>query len=315
MTERENVMRVLRHELPEWLPDSSVCIEHVMCPVCERPAEGTGFDAFGVHWTDRGETGGGCHYTPGQEPVISDIEKWEEQVRFPDLDAVDWEKIAFREAMRPQKDALKAVTIWMGLFERTTVLMPFEDCLVNYLLYPDEMFDLVKSIADYKIDLINRIAEYIKPDIFILHDDWGMESNLFMDINTWRRIIKPNTKRMYDAVKEHGMFVMQHSCGHVQELVGDMIEMGADAWDSIQACNDLQWIKKTYGNKITLHGGIDIRHINEAGMSADQLREFIRSRLSILASGGGYIAKSGSRFATECFNRIFLEEVKKIRYF
>jgi len=167
----------------------------------------------------------------------------------------------------------------------------------------------------HKIDLINRIAEYIKPDIFILHDDWGMESNLFMDINTWRRIIKPNTKRMYDAVKEHGMFVMQHSCGHVQELVGDMIEMGADAWDSIQACNDLQWIKKTYGNKITLHGGIDIRHINEAGMSADQLREFIRSRLSILASGGGYIAKSGSRFATECFNRIFLEEVKKIRYF
>jgi len=314
MTERENVTRVLQHKLPEWLPDSDACMEHIMCPICERPVEGTDFDVFGVHWTDCEETGGGCHYTPGQEPIISDIEKWKEQVRFPDLDTVDWEKIAFNEAMRPQKDALKTVTIWMGLFERTTVLMPFEDCLVNYLMYPDEMFDLVKSIADYKIDLIDRIAKYIKPDVFILHDDWGMESNLFMDINTWRKIIKPNTKRMYDAVKEHGMFVMQHSCGHVQELVGDMIDMGADAWDSIQACNDLKWVKKTYGNKIALHGGIDTRHINEAEMSDEQLREMISSRLSVLASGGGYITKI-SRKATERFIRIFKEEKNKIHYY
>jgi hypothetical protein len=313
MTERENVKRVLQHKLPEWLPDSSICIEHIMCPVCERPAEGTGLDVFGVHWTDCEETGGGCHYTLGQKPIISDIERWEEQVCFPNLNIADWEEIAFKEAIRPQKDALKAVSIWMGLFERTTVLMSFEDCLVNYLMYPDEMFALVKSIADYKIDLINLIAKYIKPDVFILHDDWGMESNLFMDINTWRKIIKPNTKRMYDAVKEYGMFVMQHSCGHVQELIGDMIDMGADAWDSIQACNDLQWVKKTYGNKIALHGGIDTRHINEAEMSDEQLREMISSRLSVLASGGGYITRSVTRSTTERFKRIFKEEYQKLR--
>ena len=167
MTERENVTRVLQHELPEWLPDSIKCIDNIMCPVCERPAEGTGFDVFGVHWLDRGETGGGCHYSPDQEPIISDITKWKEQVRFPDLSAVDWDEISSQEAIRSKKDALKAVTIWMGLFERTTVLMPFEDCLVNYLLYPDEMFDLVQSIADYKIDLIHRIAQYMAPDIII----------------------------------------------------------------------------------------------------------------------------------------------------
>lgn len=314
MTEKENVIRVLQHKSPEWLPDSSICIDQLICPICERPSNGTGFDVFGVHWTDRGETGGGCHYTPGQKPIISDIEKWKEQVCFPNLNTIDWEEISVRELIRPKQDALKAVTIWMGLFERTTVLMPFEDCLVNYLMYSDEMFELVHSIADYKIDLINRIAKSMKPDIFILHDDWGMESNLFMDINTWRKIIKPNTKRMYDAIKEHGIFIMQHSCGHVQELVGDMIEMGADAWDSIQACNDLKWIKNTFGKRITLHGGIDTRHFIEPEMSDEQLREVISKGLSVLASGGGYITRSAYRATSERYKRIFKEEVEKFRH-
>ena len=101
---RENVKRVLQHKLPEWLPDSSICIEHIMCPVCERPAEGTALTCL-VYIGPIVRKRVGMPLYARTKPIISDIERWEEQVCFPNLNIADWEEIAFKEAIRPQRRA------------------------------------------------------------------------------------------------------------------------------------------------------------------------------------------------------------------
>ena len=58
--------------------------------VNERPEGHDGYDWFGVHWTFDPATGAPSP-TSGVPHVITDLEHWREQVKFPDLDAIDWE--------------------------------------------------------------------------------------------------------------------------------------------------------------------------------------------------------------------------------
>ena len=81
-------------------------------------------------------------------------------------------------------------------------------------------------------------------DIIWYGDDWGTQSDLFLPPNVWRRIVKPHTQRIYACTKERGILINQHSCGRIESIFGDVVEMGADVWNPCQPCNDLAALKR-----------------------------------------------------------------------
>lgn len=257
MSRRTLVWRYLNHlpcaETPTPLEvqmmDASPVIKTLDIPVCERPLGGTGYDVFGVHWTHAPQA---SHYTPGQSPRYDDITCWRDQVRFPDLDRFSWDELRREAAEFDRENHLMAVVLFTGPFERATTLTSFEDCLVDLITEPEEFSELIGAIADYKIALIHRIWDCAQPDIFYLHDDWGTTKSTFMSPELWRQVIKPHTQRIYDAIHAHGALVVQHSCGRVESLIGDMVEMGADAWDGQNECNDMDALRACYGDRIVI---------------------------------------------------------------
>lgn len=272
MTQKENLLRYLRREpydsVPEnlsYIPiDSSLDIPPVLnsmslnscglvqpldAPVCERPMTGDGYDVFGVHWS---KTDGISHYTPNQAPVYDDIECWREQVRFPNVDRLDWDSFRREAEKLDTENKLVSITLFCGLFERATMLTSMEECLMDVISAPESFCDMIGAIADYKIALINKICEYIHPDIIIYHDDWGTSHSTFMSPELWRRTIKPHTKRLYDAMLAQGITICQHSCGYLEPLIGDVIEMGAHMWDAQKSCNDLAAISAKYSDKLLI---------------------------------------------------------------
>jgi hypothetical protein len=50
----------------------------------------------------------------------------------------------------------------------------------------------------------------------------------------WRRFIKPRVAQLYARAKGAGKYVMQHSCGAIQELFPDLIEIGLDIFNTFQ---------------------------------------------------------------------------------
>jgi hypothetical protein len=62
-------------------------------PMGERPPLGVseGYDTWGVHLTASDAAGGAFTPTPTVPPVLTDITRWREQVKFPDYDGVDWD--------------------------------------------------------------------------------------------------------------------------------------------------------------------------------------------------------------------------------
>ena len=202
----------------------------------------------------------------------------------------------------------------MGLFERSYLLLGMEEALVSYLTEPELMSDLLSALADYKIEFITKFDEVVNLDIVWYGDDWGTQSDLFIPEASWRAIIKPHTTRIYDRMKDREIIINQHSCGKIEKIFGDVVEMGADIWNLCQPCNDLKSMKEQYGDSIAFHGGIDSQFVlNRPGATREEIITEVRKRISEMAEGGGYIAGPSHTIPSHRPDlvRAFNEEIEK----
>jgi len=289
LSPKENLLRTIRRDSPEWVPDGLEATVTIASPVVERPAL-AGFDDFGVHWSYEADAEGGTYPTPGGH-TIEHICRWRDQIRLPDVSALDWGNVQAQAQAVDRDTSLVMGFVEMGLFERSYLLLGMEAALTAYVTEPQEMADMLGAIADFKIEVITALHRYAQLDILWYGDDWGTQSNLFLPPAVWRQTIKLHTQRIYDCIKARGIIVNQHSCGKIESIVGDMVEMGADMWNPCQPCNDLERLKRAYGNRLTFCGGIDSQFVlGRPGVSPQEVRAEVRKRIETLAPGGGYIA-------------------------
>ncbi len=312
MTERKaTLLKVYRdHQnagyVPAFFKDLSFCKPAL---INERPEGRDGKDWFGVDWTYVPEMGAPM-VTPGTQ-VLGDITRWREVVKFPDLDALDWEAMAAADTARwDRENTLTLVLLINGPFERTHALMGFVDAMASMLEEPEEYQALVDAIADYKIELVKRIAKYYKPDIMNMHDDFGGADRMLMSPDTWRKFFKEPMRRIIQAVHDNGMMFQCHSCGYIAPIFDELVEIGIDAIDPLQTCNPLREMKDKHQRHVTFLGGYDnINVFDRPGVTEEEIRAETRRTLDLLAPGGSYM--SFPLTLTFGFMPIFMDEHSK----
>jgi uroporphyrinogen decarboxylase len=97
------------------------------------------------------------------------------------------------------------------------------------------------------------------------------------------------------------MPVMYHCDGAVYSLIVDLLEMGVDVLNPVQAdAKDMQpeRLKREFGNKLAFHGGIDIIRTLPQGTTEDIQRE-VRERIRVLGENGGYILASSHHIQSD----------------
>jgi len=289
MTGRENTLRALRRQKPEWIPEFHKEVDVLLNPSYQKERIHTpgGFDWFGVYWRE---------YMPnvdGHDYVLKDITKWRETIKFPDLDAIDWESCAAHDtANLDRENKVFWIANPIGLFERLHALMSFEDALMCFYEEPEELQSLIDALTDFKIDLLGRAIKYYKPDVIQMHDDYGTQLSTFISPELWRKFFKKNIKRISDFVKSHGVVFLLHSCGKVESLIGDFVECGVDGWDSVQKCNDLPAIAKEYGDRICFTPAIGAQPLNGKGdYSEEEARAEIRWFIDNMGQFGGLVPR------------------------
>jgi len=261
LSPKENfLLAVVEHNKTEWIPNemSDVIMYGGAFESFENGPSGGGLDGFGVTWHATDSAGG--QPVPGGQPVLDDIEKWEDVVKFPNLDEYDWEGSRAMQAAIMGADRDQRVVeygIWNGQFLRLTHLMGFENALCAMLEEPEACDALFAAITDYKIKLVERVAKHFKPDIITSYDDIATERGLFMSPGTYRSLIKPHHKRLNDAIRANGIIPFIHTCGKCEDVIPDYIEIGTAAWTSAQPMNDIEGILKKYGSQIAVVGGYD----------------------------------------------------------
>ncbi len=291
---KEEMLKVwTEHADIGYIPSPVTDCNFVRHPECvnERPEGHDGYDWFGVHWTYQPETSSPM-VTAGRPYVITDITRWDEQVKFPDLSAVDFKSCAEKETRGwDRKNKYSEVMLINGCFERSHHLMGFENALVAMYEEPEAYRALIDRIADYKCDLIRRVVDAYKPDILMMHDDYGANDRMMMSPDSWREFIKEPLSRLVKTAHGCGVIYEHHSCGHVEPIIGDLVEIGVDSLNPLQRpCNDIEKIKKEYGGKITLVGGVSSQTVIENPSSTKaEIAADIKHAYDVLAPGGGYV--------------------------
>ena len=259
MTPRENYEAYQRHEPVEWIPTFAIdfTILGSQREWWENGPLTGGYDGFGNNWIPTDSAAG----QPALDPTIiplDDVCDWEDKVKFPDLDAIDWEKFAEQElALADRENRVIEYHTWNSVFLRLGHLLGFEEALCAFHEEPEATKALCMAIADYKVALLERVAKWIKPDAYVHYDDFATEKNLFISPEVYREFIKPAHIRMNEAAIGLGITPEIHICGCCEDVIEDVIEEGSVVWQSAQPTNDICGIIEKYGDKLSVLGGYD----------------------------------------------------------
>jgi uroporphyrinogen decarboxylase len=191
------------------------------------------------------------------------------------------------ERIESAPDHFRVFSIGFSLFERAWTLRGMENLLMDFIVNPDFVHELFGAIGDYNIRQARKAMAY---DIDAVHfgDDWGQQSGLIMGPKIWREFIKPVLARMYGAVCEGGKFVTIHSCGDVDELFDDLVDLGLNCFNPFQPeVMDVEALMQQYRGRLAFHGGLSTQRTLPYGTVEDVRAE--TRRLIELGSEGGYI--------------------------
>ena len=104
----------------------------------------------------------------------------------------------------------------------------------------------------------------------------------------WREFVLPVLQRIYGVVRKANRFVMIHSCGDVDELFDDLIEIGLNCFNPFQPeVMDVTALMRRYRGRLAFHGGLSTQRTLPFGTVADVRRE--TTSLLELGREGGYI--------------------------
>lgn len=300
MTERENMQMVWDHKIPEWVPMINTASQMLITPeINDRPLFQNGKDWFGLTWElDPNHPELMTHVLPNT-CFFDDMTQWKEYIHFPSVKDLNWEMISARtKAMWSKKEEIMGYVVGnMGAFERLNAMMGFENGLCA-LYETEDYIDYVNAYADYRIEQMHYIKKYMDADFVMMHDDWGNQKNMFMAPDMWREIFKEPEKRMVEACRNLGMHYMHHSCGYIEPIVGDLVEIGVESWHAVSPVNHWKDIKEQYGDKMIFAGCVDPQVTDVPGATEEDIRKAVRDTIDILGKNGGLMASSAVMFST-----------------
>jgi len=180
-----------------------------------------------------------------------------------------------------------------SVFQHPTFLRGTDHLLMDMALRPEMAHWLMDRFTDFYLDFFHRMltAAGGRIDLLRAADDLGTQRGLFFSPEMFRTFIKPRLKKLVDMTHGHGVKFMFHSCGATGPLIDDLIEIGVDVLDPLQAAAtgmEPRALKDAFGDRICLHGGICTQYLLPRG-TPEEVRYEVRRRLEILGAGGGYI--------------------------
>ena len=214
----------------------------------------------------------------------------------PDTDAPGIFDDAVRMAEKAHAEG-KYVLIhhWSLMYERIWNFRGMENLLMDYYDYPEEVHALHKAVADTEDKLLLRAIREVRPDGYMLSDDLGGQKSLMMSPAMFREFIKPYYTKTWGMAREHGVDVWLHTCGNIQEIIGDLIECGLSVLHPIQK-HTMDWdaVAAEWKGKIAFWVGMDVQNLLIGGTPEQVRAEVRRMRDTFDSPEGGFLYAAGN---------------------
>jgi uroporphyrinogen decarboxylase len=177
-------------------------------------------------------------------------------------------------------------------FEMYWRLRGMENGMLDLVAEPEMANGLLDQCADFAVMLAEVACARFDLDWLWTGDDVASQLALLMGPRTFREMIKPQLARVMAVGKKHGLWVAYHCCGALRPIIPDLIEIGMDVLNPVQAnCPGMDPLdlKREFGGKLAFMGGVDTQGVLPNGTAADVRRATARLLEGMTADGGGYI--------------------------
>ena len=315
LTERENCLRAIRFEEPEWIP----CRVFLSGAAWKRHREALEelvlrhpfifgshergsmkFDQFhpssraGQEFTDSW----GCVWHNLADGIrgqvkVHPLADWEalKSYRPPDpLATTELGPRASWDKVKSDVERLRAQgkMVWGDgdrFFERLHFLRGFRNLMIDLHRKPPQLAALIEMVVEHNLKLIAKWVE-LGADCIALGDDLGTQTEAMMSPSLFRTHLLPGYTRMCNLAREGGCEVYMHSDGHIMELVEDLMAAGFTVINPQVNCNGIAALAKKCKGRVCLDADVDRQRVLPHG-SPEQVRKHVQEIVANLGSREG----------------------------
>ena len=160
---------------------------------------------------------------------------------------------------------------------------------------PETAARLMDQAVQLYIQLWELLGESKAGDhvtLAMVADDYGAQTGSLLSPSLFQSLLAPRLSRLVRAVKEAApqASLILHSCGAIRPFIPTIIKVGFDVLSPLPPTPkgmDPAEIKEEYGDRLVLHGGIDLHQLQHKPRL--QALNMLRERFRRLSAGGGYI--------------------------
>lgn len=197
-------------------------------------------------------------------------------------------------------EGAKIMIFYMGIFEDLRALMGFEQMAIKSIREPELIGDILEKLTVIAETELDKIAAHPSVGAVFYAEDMGFNTGTMLSPAFFKEWVIPRQKRIADAVHKHNKPFLLHSCGQVDALMEDLIEVvGIDGYhsfeDNIEPVEDFY---KRYHDRISILGGVDVNLLTHG--SEEEVRARCRRILDACGPGGGFAIGSGNSITNYC---------------
>jgi uroporphyrinogen decarboxylase len=173
-----------------------------------------------------------------------------------------------------------------SIYEWSWWLRGMERFMIDLAESPVLAEAIIRKVESHTTSLALATAR-LGVDVLCMYDDAGTQRGMQISPAWWRRYIKPAWQRVLSSVRREfpqARFFL-HSCGKIDAIVPDVIELGFDILHPLQPeCLDFAALYRQYGKQIALCATLSSQRTLPFG-TPDEVRREVR-RLADAARDG-----------------------------
>ena len=175
-----------------------------------------------------------------------------------------------------------------GLFGQARHLLGFENLMFAYYDSPELMHAIGENWVTLHTGVIEQMTSSAKIDAIDIWEDMSYRNGPMIGPTLFEEFMSPYYRRVIDCARSCGIEVFEvDSDGNMDVLTPLFLDVGVNKLlpFEVQAGMDIREVRKKYGKRLIIEGGLDKRAL---ALGIDAIKEEVESKVPVLLRDGGY---------------------------
>jgi len=211
---------------------------------------------------------------------------------WPSLDWFDYSGVK-EEIKANKKTDDRAIMFFAGrAFETPWYMRGQEQFFMDMMENPEIINAICSKVREFYYQRALRVIDAADGEIDVIGSgaDIGGQQSLMLSPDMWREQIKPHSAGLVRPFRDMGLCTFHHSCGSVDVVIDDYVDIGIQILDPIQvsaAGMRPEGLFTRFGDRISFHGALDVVELLPKSTAQEVYDETMRM-ISVLGGNYGY---------------------------